>query len=72
MATVRVRLIGGALSGKVLWVEGDRPLFEVYVAAGAGVQKTLTYQIDGETASFVGESDSDRAVPKPTNGKKKQ
>ncbi len=54
MSAVRVRLLGGALSGHVLWVEATRAFVEVHVAGG-GVPKTLRYLRDGDTASFVEE-----------------
>jgi hypothetical protein len=55
MSVVRVRVLGGALNGHVLWVEEGRPSLDVNVAAGAGVSKKLRYRIDGETAVFVEE-----------------
>lgn len=72
MTAVRVRLLGGALNGQVIWVEGDRPSLEVHVAKGGGVQTTLTYQIDGDTASFVGEADRLLGPPVPSAGKMKR
>ena len=58
MGAVRVRLLGGALSGQVLWVEDERASLEVHVAGGAGA-KTLRYQRDGAIARFV----ADEPVP---------
>ena len=54
MSAVRVRLLGGTLSGHVLWVEEDRALIEVHLAGG-GVPKTVRYLRDGDKATFVEE-----------------
>jgi hypothetical protein len=55
MAAVRVRLIGGALNGQVLWVEENRASVDVNVGGGAGAKKSLRYRIDGAVAVFVAE-----------------
>ena len=55
MGAIRVRFLGGALNGRVLWVEEDRASLEVRVAGNAGVMKILRYLRDGAIASFVGE-----------------
>ena len=72
MTAVRVRLIGGALSGQVIWVEPDKPSLEVHIAKGGGVHSTLTYAIDGDTASFVGETDRELGPRVPSAGKMKR
>ena len=55
MASVRVRLMGGALNGQVLWVEKDQAVLDVHMANGAASRNTLRYQIEGSTATFVSE-----------------
>lgn len=69
MPAVRVRLLGGALNGHVLWVEQDRPFLEVHVAGSAGVRNTLRYQIDGSTGQFVSESATGAVPDVTTTGK---
>lgn len=68
MAAVRVRLLGGALNGQVLWVEQGRPFLEVHMAR-AGIRNTLRYQIDGSTASFVSDSAAETPPDAATTGK---
>ena len=55
MSVCRVRLLGGALNGQVLWVEQGRTFLDVNIAAGVGAAKKLHYRIEGETARFVEE-----------------
>ena len=56
MGTVRLRLLGGALSGQVLWVEESCGSVNVKMAGDGGAPTTLQYRRDGATASFVTES----------------
>jgi hypothetical protein len=72
MTAVRVRLIGGSLSGQVIWVEPDQVSLEVHISKGGGVHSTLTYLIDGDTASFQGEADRELGPPVPSRGKMKR
>lgn len=58
MTAVRVRLLGGALNGQVLWVEQGIPTLDVNVATGTGHQKKIRYRIEGHIGSFVPSSDT--------------
>jgi hypothetical protein len=56
MTTVRLRLLGGACNGQVLWVAQDCQSVNVNVAGGGGVPKTLQYRREGTIAVFVPEA----------------
>ena len=57
MATIRLRALGGALNGQVIWVEKDCVTLRVQVAAKGDVLKqTLEYRRDGDVLRFVEET----------------
>ena len=58
MAPVRVRLLGGALNGQVLWVEESRASVDVNIAGKASEPKALRYRISGAVARLVTEPDT--------------
>ena len=56
MGVVRVRLLGGALNGQVLWVEEGLVSVKVHVGGDRSVPTTLRYRIVGPVGRFVPES----------------
>ncbi len=57
MLSERVRFAGGALHGKVLWVETGRVTLDVHIGGQIpGATKTLHYRRSGAMLCFVGES----------------
>lgn len=57
MSAERMRLAGGALHGKVLWVEQDRTTVDVHIGGQMpGATKTLHYRRSGAMFCFMGES----------------
>lgn len=69
MAPVRVRLMGGALNGQVLWVDPGQAVLEVHMAKGAEARNTLRYQIEGTTATFVSETGTGTGYVEPAKRK---
>ena len=64
MAAVRVRLVGGALNGRVMWVEEGLPWLDVNIAAaGVAPQKKLRYKIEGSVGSFESEVEAKKPAP---------
>ena len=56
MSAERVRLVGGPLSGQVLWIEAGKTSLQVHVAArGDGFKRTFEYRRDGFGLLFAGE-----------------
>ena len=56
MSAIRLRALGGALNGQVIWVESDCTTLRVQVAAKGDVLKqTIQYRRDGDILRFVEE-----------------
>jgi len=70
MAAVRVRLLGGALNGQVMWVEKDQTVLSVHMAKGVGNRNTLQYKIEGSTGTFLSESGTGTDYVTPADRKK--
>ncbi|OGU00982.1 MAG: hypothetical protein A2W29_08760 [Gemmatimonadetes bacterium RBG_16_66_8] len=66
MSLERVRLVGGALEGQVMWVENDRTAVSVHMGGQIlGVTKTLHYRRSGGLLRFVEEI---QTGPAPVEG----
>ncbi|HEX9582040.1 MAG TPA: hypothetical protein VF970_13125 [Gemmatimonadales bacterium] len=56
MTPIRLRLIGGPLSGQVVWLDEGRVGVTVQVAPNGGSPKrSLEYRRDGQALAFVRE-----------------
>jgi hypothetical protein len=56
MSALKMRFIGGPLSGQVVWVEDDCTSLNVQIAAkGETLKRTVEYRRDGQTLLFVEE-----------------
>lgn len=69
MPAVRVRLLGGALNGQVMWVDQDQTVLDVHMAKGTEARNTLRYEIEGATAKFVSASGTGNEYVEPKNRK---
>ncbi len=59
MSLERVRFAGGALNGKVMWVDGEKATVDVHIGRQSpGVTKTVHYRRSGAMLRFVGESEN--------------
>lgn len=59
MSLERVRCIGGALTGQVMWVEEGVPTLDVHVGGQrVGATRTLHYRRSGALLRFVGETET--------------
>jgi hypothetical protein len=57
MSIEQVRMAGGALHGKVVWIERERATLDVHVGGQVpGATRTLHYRRSGGMLCFVGES----------------
>jgi len=64
MSIEQVRLAGGALNGRVVWVEHARVILDVHVGGQLpGATRTLHYRRSGAMLHFVGESNTASATP---------
>ncbi|MBI3982043.1 MAG: hypothetical protein HY337_03970 [Gemmatimonadetes bacterium] len=67
MSVERMRLVGGVLSGQVLWVEQGAPTMQVHIGGQSpGVTRTLHYRRSGAVLRFVRET---RTTPTEAGGK---
>jgi hypothetical protein len=57
MSVERIRFAGGALHGKVVWMEPTRLTLDVHVGGqDSGASRTLHYKKSGALLCYVGES----------------
>jgi hypothetical protein len=65
MSIEQMRLAGGALHGKVVWVERECTTLDVHVGGQIpGATKTLHYRRSGGMLCFVGETET-APLPQP-------
>lgn len=65
MSIEQMRLAGGALHGKVVWVERERATLDVHIAGEIpGATRTLHYRRSGAMLCFVGET-ATTGLPQP-------
>jgi hypothetical protein len=66
MTQERMRLVGGPLNGRAVWVEHDRMSLNVQVARGGNLgTQTLTYRREGGMLVFVAPDAVDSALEAP-------
>lgn len=59
MSLERARFLGGALAGKVMWVQQGVPTLDVHIGGQRpGVTRTLHYRRSGPVLRFVGETET--------------
>jgi len=64
MSVERVRLIGGALQGQVMWLEPSCATLNVHIGGQSpGATKTLHYRRTGGVLCFVGETETAPTQP---------
>jgi hypothetical protein len=66
MSVERLRLVGGALQGQVMWVEQGAPTLNVHMGGQSpGVTRTLHYRRSGAVLRFVGETHTPPSIRSP-------
>lgn len=64
MSIEQLRFSGGAMHGKVVWMERQHLTLDVHVGGQAkGASKTLHYRRSGALLCYMGESQTGAAVP---------